>query len=267
MLSVVINAKNEQEVIKTCFESIKWADEIIVLLNDSSDSTEEIAKKYTKNIHKISGQDFAKVKNLGLERALGDWILFVDADERVTKSLKTEIQQLISNDDSSAYAISRINIFFGQKVNYGPYEKDWVIRLVKKEKAKSWVGSVHEHLEFDGNLGYTKNSFLHLTHRGVDHFVLKALEWSTIDAKLRFDANHPKMSGWRFFRIFITEIFNQGIRRKGFFGGTVGIIDSLLQSFSMFITYIRLWQMQQLKPIEQTYQDIDKKLIESDFEY
>ena len=72
------------------------------------------------------------------------------------------------------------------------------------------------------------------------------------------------MSGWRFLRIFVSEIFNQGIVRKGFFGGTVGVVDSILQSYSMFMSYVRLWEMQQ-KSLSEVYDEIDKKLIENNF--
>lgn len=266
MLSVVINTKNEERMIKTCLDSVKWADEIIVVLNNSTDGTEEIAKKYTDRIAKTNEQDFAKVKNLGLAEAKEEWVLFIDADERVLKPLEVEITNLIKTSDKTAFAISRKNIIFGTEVSYGPYKHDWVIRLVKKDKSKGWVGKVHEHLEFDGNLGYTKNSLLHLTHRDVDHFVLKALEWSNIDARLRLESHHPKMSSWRFLRIFITETFNQGVLRGGFFNGTVGMIDSLLQVFSMYITYVRLWELQQSEPLEKIYEEIDKKLKENNFE-
>jgi len=264
-VSVVINAKNEQAMIGVCLESVKWADEIVVVLNESTDETEKIARKYTDKIYKISGQDFSKVKNLGLEKVTSEWILFVDADERVLEPLKNEILELIENSDKSAFAISRKNIIFGKEVDYGPYKSDWVIRLVKKSKAKGWVGQVHEHLEFSGDLGYSKNSFLHLTHRNLDHFILKSLEWSNIDAKLRLDAGHPKMSRLRFLRIVVTESFNQLIKRKGLFAGDVGMIDGLLQVFSMYMTYVRLWELQQKEPLETTYQIIDEKLTASNF--
>lgn len=267
MLSIVINAKNEQDMIKICLESVKWADEIVVVLNDSTDKTEEIVRRYTDKVYKISGQDFAKVKNLGLEKASGDWVLFVDADERVLEPLRVEIQQIVEGSEKSAYAISRKNIIFGKEVSYGPYQHDWVIRLVKKNQSKGWVGKVHEHLEFSGELGYTKNSFLHLTHRDLDHFVLKALEWSYIDAQLRVDAKHPLMTKRRFIRILMTELHNQLIKRKGLFGGTVGTVDAILQAFSTFMTYVRLWQLQQKEPLEEVYREIDERLLRSNFQY
>lgn len=266
MLSIIVITKNEQDRIKTCLESIKWADEIIVVDNNSSDNTAEIAKKYTDKIYKVEFQDFASWRNFAAEKAKGDWLLFIDPDERVLKPLREELEAVVSFSDFSAYAISRKNIVFGKEVKYGPFWPDWVIRLIKKEDFEGWVGKVHEYPKFKGKLGYSKNSLLHLTHRNIDQIILKSLEWSKIDAKLRLDAHHPKMSGWRFVRILITELINQGILRKGFFNGTIGIMDSILQAFSLYMTYVRLWEMQQARPLNNIYNDIDEKLICNQFQ-
>lgn len=266
MISVVILTKNEEEMIKVCLESVKWCDEIIILDNGSEDKTLEIAKNYTnKIIHLKSETDYQKLRNTGMEKASHEWVLYVDADERVLAPLKDELLEISKTSNKSAFAISRINIIFGQTVSYGPYKKDWMIRFFKKDKFRSWVGKIHEYATFEGELGYTKNSLLHLTHRDIDHVVLKTLSWSKIYAQMLYDAKHPKMEGWRFFRILITEIFEQGIKRKGFFGSTVGVVDSLLQVFSQFFTYVRLWQMQQKTPIEKTYKEIDEKILENKF--
>ena len=264
-LSVVVITKNEEDRIKVCLESVKWADEIIVLDNRSDDTTLTIARKYTDKVFTVDLQDFAAWRNYALEKVSGDWVLFIDPDERVLEPLKKEIEVMISLSDYSAYAISRKNIIFGQDVKNGPFWPDWVIRLLKKEDFEGWVGKIHEYPKFKGKLGYSKNSFLHLTHRDLDQVVLKSLEWSKIDARLRFESNHPKMSGLRFIRILISELFNQLILRKGFFGGTVGVIDAILQTFSMFMSFVRLWQMQQSQPLDEIYDDIDKKLIDNNF--
>jgi glycosyltransferase involved in cell wall biosynthesis len=265
--SVVVICKNEQEMLKACLESVKWADEILVIDNGSTDKTSEIARNQGVRVIRFESDDFSKTRNKGMEEAKGEWVLYVDADERVLKPLHDEIRELVAGTGFSAFALSRINIIFGQKVNYGPYKKDWMIRLFKKSEFEGWVGKVHEYGKFKGELGYSKNSLLHLTHRDLDHFMQKALEWSKIDAKLRFDANHPKMTRLRFMRILMTESWNQLIKRKGLFAGTVGFVDSTLQIISFHITYIRLWQMQQPKPIDETYKEIDKKLLENRFEF
>lgn len=279
MLSVIILTKNEEKMIGACLESVKFADGIIVADNGSTDGTLDRVKSLESTHPSFGGrvkvvrfeeQDFASLRNKAMEKATGDWVLYVDADERVLESLREEILRLTSlaqDDEDSAYAISRRNIIFGKEIDYGPYKKDWVIRLFKKVNFENWTGKVHETPHFKGKLGYTKNSFLHLTHRSVDQFILKSLEWSKIDADLRLEAGHPKMSGWRFLRIFITEIWNQGFLRKGFFNGDIGIMDSILQAFSLYITYVRVWELQQEKPLEEVYEDIDKKLIENDFKY
>lgn len=264
-LSVVVLTFNDEKLIKACLESVKWADEIVVVDNGSTDQTLEIVQKFTDKILVIKELDYAVIRGKGLDKTTGDWVLYVDSDERVLEPLKNELLELINGEKYAAYAVSRRNIIFGQEVRYGPFWPDWVIRLVKREAYTGWVGRVHEYMQFKGELGYTKNSFLHLTHRDVDQIVLKSLMWSNIDAKLRLEANHPPMSGWRFLRIFTTEIFEQGIRRGGFFNGTVGVMDSLLQAFSLYITYVRLWQLQQKPTLDLKYQQIDQKLIESDF--
>ena len=267
MISVIVIAKNEEKMIKACLESVKWADEIIFFDNNSTDKTIEIAKKYTDKIFNFRELDYAQVKNDAFEKTKGEWVLYIDSDERVLEPLKNEILELIKSTDKSAYALSRRNIIFGQEVSYTSFWPDWIIRLVKRDSFISWKGKVHETLTFSGSLGYTKNSLLHLTHRNLDQVVIKSLNWSKIDAKLRLETNHPQMSSWRFLRIIFTEIFYQGIIRKGFFNGTVGTIDAILQAFSLFMTYVRLWQLQQQKPLDEVYTDIDKKLIESGFKY
>lgn len=267
MLTVIIIAKNEEGLIRVCLESVKWADELIVADNGSTDKTIDIAKEYTGKVFKFNHLDFATLRNKVIEKATGEWVLYVDPDERVLSDLRVEVNELIQSEDFSAFAISRRNIIFGSEERYGPFWPDWVVRLMKRSEFVTWVGEVHEYPKFKGNLGYTKNSLLHLTHRNINQVILKSLEWSKIDAKLRLKSGHPKMSGWRFLRILATEIFNQGILRKGFFNGTIGIMDSILQAFSLYVTYVRLWEMQQPKLLSDVYNEIDKSLIKKNFKY
>lgn len=265
-LSIVVITKNEQEMVENCLISCDFADEIVVIDNGSTDKTAEIAKKHKARVVRFESDDFSKSRNKGMEEAKGDWILYIDADERVLKPLREEILEIVAGSDISAFAISRKNIIFGQKVTYGPYEKDWVIRLFKRDKFETWVGRVHEYGKFTGKLEYLKNSLLHLTHRDLDHFMLKALEWSKIDANLRLEAKHPKMTKWRFFRILISQSFEELIKRRGLFGGTVGMIDSVLQISSFYMTYVRLWELQQKPLLYEKYREIDKELIDNEFE-
>lgn len=267
MISAIIIAKDEENMISTCLESVKWADEIVVVDNGSTDKTSQIAKKYTNKVYSWSGDGFSALRNYAISKSSGEWVLFVDTDERVLVPLRDEILKLVKDGNYSAYAISRRNIVFGVEQKYGPFWPDWVTRLIKKDAFQGYIGAVHEYPKINGKLGYTKNSLLHLTHRNIDHIVLKSLNWSVIDANLRLEANHPKMSGWRFIRVFILELISQCIKKKGFFSGTIGVMDSLLQTFSLVITYVRLWQLQQSKSREQVYMDLDNKLMSDGFIY
>lgn len=268
MITVIVIAKNEETMIQSALESVIWADEILVIDNGSSDNTVKIAQKFTNHIISTQLDDFAKIRDLAKAKAKGDWLLYVDADERVSADLKSEIIQIMQLTDAySAYAISRKNIIFGQEVRYNAFWPDWVVRLIKKDRLENWIGRVHEYPKFDGNLGYANNSFVHLTHRDVDQIVIKSLNWSKIDAQLRLEAMHPRINGLRLIRILCSELFNQGIVRRGFFNGTVGVMDALLQTFSLVITYIRLWQLQQKKSLDTTYREIDNKLSNNNFNF
>jgi hypothetical protein len=268
MLSVVIIARNEERLIKGCLESVKWADEIVVIDNGSTDKTLSIVNNYTERIYKTSANNFSEIRNMAINKVKGEWLLFVDADERVLKGLREEIQELISGSpNENAWAISRRNIVLGSEVRYAAFWPDYVIRLFKTHKLKGYRGDIHEQPQYEGELGYLKSSFLHLTHRDIDSMVLKSLSWANIDARLRFQAHHPKMNGLRFLRIILTEIWNQGVIRRGFFNGTVGTIDSLVQVFSMFLSYAKLWQLQRSEDLDQSYSKIDKELERSNFQY
>lgn len=279
MLSVVIIARNEASLIKACIDSVKWADEIIVVDNDSSDQTANVAREsgarvvsyvqdVVENFLDRTKLDFSDIRNVGLEASRGEWILYVDADERVLKPLREEIDKIIDGQTTTgAWAIPRKNIILGEEKRYAAFWPDYVIRFFKKTHLKGWHGRVHEQPIFEGRLEKFENFLLHLTHRDIDSMVMKSLEWAEVDAKLRLEAKHPKMTGARFLRIFLTEIWNQGILRRGFFNGSVGVIDSITQVFSLFISYVKLWQLQHHKKLAEIYKEIDQDLIKNGFNY
>lgn len=267
MISVVIITKNESAMIKTCLESVKWADEVIVADSGSTDDTIAIAKGYAKII-KVTGDSFSGWRNQALNQVKSDWILFVDADERVLKPLYDEIQEIINIENSqSAWAIPRRNVILGEEKSYAAFWPDYVIRLFKKDKLKGYKGEVHEQPEFTGDLGKLKNPFLHLTHRDIDSMVLKSLTWANIDAKLMLQVNHSKMTGTRFVKVFFSEFFSQLIIRGAIWGGTIGVIDGLLQVFSKYLSYVKLWQLQRKNKLAEAYQDIDQNLINNNFNF
>lgn len=257
-LTVVIIAKNEEKMIIDCLESVKkLADEIIVIDNGSIDQTIEIAEKYGARIFKINGTDFSRLRNEGLKEARGEWILYVDADERVTPELKDEILKYIKDDPSassgsSAFGLRRKNFYLGNH-EWPKIEK--LERLFKKEKLKGWYGDLHESPKFEGNLRELNGFLLHYTHRDLSSMLAKTIEWSSLEAQARFKAGHPRMALWRFPRVMLSAFYDSYIRDGGWKVGIVGLIESLYQAFSSFITYAKLWELQNSTVLRRTVEN------------
>jgi glycosyltransferase involved in cell wall biosynthesis len=245
-LSVVIIAKNEQDKIKECLESVSWADEIVLVDTGSTDKTNDIAKKHKARITIQMTGSYDTWRNKGLRETKGDWILYIDADERVPPPLRKEIIAKTRNQvsDFTAYAIPRRNFILGKEFKHGGEWPDYQKRLFLKKSLKSWKGKLHETPIYTGELGYLKKPLHHLKHDNLSDMVTKTNIWSEKEAKLLFNSNHPKMSWWRFLRIMITETFDRLVKKKGFMDGSEGIIYSFYQAWSKFITYGKLWEMQ-----------------------
>ena len=246
LLSAVIVAKNEEKNIKKLFKSISWVDEIVLVDNDSTDKTGQVAKKLGAKVYNYEGGTFSGRKDFAASKARGEWLLFIDADELVTAGLREEILNLIkyNKTEFSAYAIPRENIILGRVMKHGGWWPDYVIRLIKKDSLKSWKGILHEQPEFGGKLGYLKNPLVHEKHDDLSEMVKKTNEWSEIEAKLMFDADHPPMNIPRFVSAMLREFWLRMIRHKAFLDGTEGVIYATYQVYSRFLSYAKLWEMQ-----------------------
>lgn len=246
-LSVVVIARNEEKMIKDCLESAQpLADEIIVIDTGSADQTVEIAKKAGTKVFCLPFKkfEFAKWRDEGLKMAKNEWLFYLDADERMTPNLQKEIQSVLPQAKFAAYEIPRQNFYLGRPMHYGGSWPDYVKRLFKKEKLKSWRHELHEDPLVEGDFGRLENPLLHYTHRDLSSMMEKTREWSKIEAKLLFDSGHPPVTWWRILRPMVTEFWQRGIRLQGLRDGPVGLIEVIFQMFSRFITYARLWEMQ-----------------------
>ncbi len=140
-ITAVVLTKNEEEMIKDCLNSVSFCSEIIIIDSKSTDSTLEIAKKYHAKIFEDTSTDWSKKRNLGLKHASQDWILYIDADERVTSELKAEIITAITTEDKIAYSLKRKNFYLG-KHEWPQIES--FLRLFRKEKLLKWEEVLHE---------------------------------------------------------------------------------------------------------------------------
>lgn len=243
-ISGIIIAKNAENLIADCIDSLSFCEEIIVVDNRSEDRTKEIAEKMGAKVFVHKSHDFSEARNIGLKKASEEWVIYVDSDERVTKELASEIKSKVSLENFSAFTVKRKNFYLG---NYEwPYIEK-IERFFKKDKLAGWTGDLHESPVVQGSIGELDGYLLHYTHRDLTSMLEKTIAWSRIEAELRLNKGHPKMTWWRFPRVMLTAFFDFYIRQGGWRVGTVGLIESLYQSFSIFITYARLWEMQQEK--------------------
>lgn len=259
-ISGVVITKNAEGLIADCLDSLSFCNEIIVIDSDSDDRTREIAEKMGAKVFVFSSGDFSESRNFGLRKTSGKWILYVDADERIDEKLKKSITHLIVSSDRgqqlNGYFLKRKNFYFGfLKKNEWPYIEH-LERVFRKDSLEGWYGRLHESPKVKGNIGTLEGYLLHYTHRNLSSMVKKTIEWSKIEAELRYKSGHPKMTWWRFPRVMLTAFFDSYIRQGGWKIGVIGLIESMYQSFSIFITYARLWEMQEKLPARNATQSV-----------
>ncbi len=233
-------------MIEDCLKSVRFCDEVVVVDTGNTDNTNRLAKKHQAFIAFSSGNDYSHFRNDGLAAAHGDWILYVDADERVSESLAREIKKVVTEKEShlGVYEIPRQNVFLGRPMKFGGWGGDYVIRLFYRPFLKHWQFPLHEQPVFSGALSRLTNVLYHHSHRDLSSMLEKSLEFTSFEAQLRLDAHHPRMVWWRFFRVMLTEFWLRFVKLQAFRDGTEGVIDGLFQVYNTFIIYSRLWERQ-----------------------
>ncbi len=246
LLSAVLILKNESKMLQECLESLSFADEIVVIDTGSTDKTIEIAKKAkARVVSYLTGKNFSDWRNKGLSEAQGEWIFYIDADERVTAKLRQEILSSIQSDTFSWFVIPRSNKIFGKEFRHGGWWPDYVKRLYKRKSLKKWTGVLHEEPVVEGEMGYLSSPLTHIKHETVFEMMEKTNQWSDYEAKLMFDAKHPPMTVLRFFSAMWREFFYRMIRKLGFLDGREGVSMAMYQVYSRFVSYAKLWELQQ----------------------
>jgi len=255
---------DEKDYLETCLKSVSFADEIVVINNGANEETVKIAQKYSKKIFDCPDKSFAARHNFGAEKATSDWLLFIDADERVSIKLQKEIKKLLEENSADVAEINRVNFYLGKKFRFGDRYPDWVKRLFKKSSLKGWTGEIHETSQSVGKTVQLSAPLYHFTHRNIFTMVEKTINFSEHEAKLRMNVNHPPVVWWRLVRVFLSEFFHRVFILQGWREGTQGWIDGIFQAFSLFIVYARLWEMQQKPSLEEKYKEYDKKILQGD---
>jgi len=250
-LSLVIATYNEEENIGDCIKSAKdIADEIIIIDGSSCDKTAEIAKDLGAKVFVVSNkQMFHKNKQLGLEKAGGEWILQLDADERVSKKLREEIYEITKVQGSGfkvqGYYIPRRNLFLGRFLKKGGQYPDYVIRLVRNGKARFPCKSVHEQIKVEGEVGYLKNDLIHLAVPNFSKYLQNANRYTTLTAD-KYKMEKLSLNLFNklkyLFLLPLATFLKLFVRHRGFIDGFPGFVFALFSGLHHSIAFIKYWE-------------------------
>ncbi len=248
-ISAVITTFNEERKIEDCLKSVRQlADEIILVDGSSTDDTVKIAKKYTSKIYIRENNPMLNVnKNYGFMKATNEWILSLDADERVTLELAKEIKEILKSpvlslkSDLNGYYVPRRNFIFGRWIKHAGWYPDYQLRLFKRGKGRFEEKHVHEMLNVEGKTGHLKSDILHLNYENVSQFLKKLLLYTQNEAEQLLGSGY--IFDWRdCLRMPFKEFLSRFFARKGYKDGLHGLVLSLLMAFYHLIVFTVIWE-------------------------
>ncbi len=242
-ISAVVITKNEENNVKGCLETLKWADEIVIIDSGSTDRTREIAAGFTEKIFTTSSDVFSEKRTISFDKTSNDWILFLDADERITPELQNEILSLKTKEGVYGYRLNRRNYCFGQWLKHSGVYPDKHIRLFNKIFASISPRIVHEGVEIKGNVGELSNDFIHFSYRDMTHMMDKINLYSTLEARENFEKN-KQISKIGVFTHAISAFLRVYISRKGFKDGRGGFFISFCYAMVNFLSLLKLLKLQ-----------------------
>lgn len=247
-ISVVINTRNEAENLNKCLHSIKdFVDEIIIVDMHSTDNTLEIAKNYGAKVFSYRPMKFVEpARNFAISKATGRWILLLDPDEHLNKTLKRELKKISQRSDVDYVSIPRKNIILGKWFRHSNWWPDYLIRFFRRGHV-TWNKEIHSQPTTKGNglnlLDSEKLAIRHHNYTSISQFVHRALRYSSIQAE-ELHKNQYKLKTSDFILKPIQEFNSRFYSGQGYKDGLHGLIFSVLQAFAIALIYIKLWEIE-----------------------
>lgn len=236
--------RDEAEMLRACLETVTWADEIVIVDAGSSDATVSIAREFTDRVYvEADWRGFGVQRQRAQSYATGDWILVIDADERVTPELRRSIESVVAADDRTvAGAVSRLSHCFGRAIRHGGWYPDRVVRLYPRERAGYGDAVLHESVVLPAGMSVERlaGDLVHHPYRDLHHYLAKsaryAMVWAGAPERVRRRAGLGRAIGHgaaTFIRMYVL--------RAGFLDGRAGLLLALLSAHSTFVKYAELW--------------------------
>lgn len=238
-LSVIIPTFNEEAYLESGIRSVRFADEIIVIDSFSTDHTPEIAQKYASVFLQRKFDNFSNQKNHALAHATCDWVLFLDADERITYPLQLEIKKAMNEGKHQGYKLNFPHFYMNRFLYH---HSSNVLRLVQREGTK-YTGLVHEKLQVNGSIGTLKNPVLHFTYKGLEHYIQKRESYAWFQAE-QLQKKGKKANLFLLFFKPSWRFFSSYVLKGGFKDGIPGLSISAINAYGVFQRYAKLILLQ-----------------------
>ena len=267
-ISAVINTRNEERNIRYCLETLQWCDEIIVVDMESEDKTVEIAKEYTDKIFnhpKVLAFDIAR--KYAVEKATGDWILLIDADEMVPKSLALILKEIALKNQVDIVEISFRHYIMGEWIRHSGWGYTPLPRFFKRGKIVFYE-TIHNYMKkTDSAITFrvepqNENYLFHFNYTDSTHFIEKLNRYTSIEA-CQFYEQEVRFSYCRLIKAAVLEFYSRFIEMRGYKDGFRGFALSLMMSFYRVLSYIKLWEKYEYKeePVKEKYDKIKLELL------
>ena len=244
-LSVTIITLNEEANIRRTLESVRWADEIVVLDSGSADRTVAICREFTDKVFHQEWLGFGMQKNAAIDRAAGDWVLSLDGDEPVEAELAVEIRRIIASPDAcDGYRIPRKTFFLGKWVKHGGWYPDYNLRLFRQGKGSFEERAVHEAVKVSGTIGSTRHAILHHAYPELTSYMAAMNRYSSlaVDVMEEKGISSAKTSWVNIvFRPVLTFLLKY-VFRLGFLDGKHGLVLNLFHAWYVFAKYAKAWE-------------------------
>jgi glycosyltransferase involved in cell wall biosynthesis len=243
-LSVIVITKNEERNIRECLDGVRWADEIVVVDGGSTDGTVDAAKAFTSKVYVRPWEGYGPAKNFALSQCTSEWILWLDADERVTEDLKRELQSIVRSEDRRfvAYEVPRRANFLGRWINHCGWYPGYVTRIFRRGNGTFTETKVHESLKVEGGTGRLKSDLLHYTDPNLFHYFEKFNRYTTLAAAdLRQESRQFRLAQLIFRPLW--QFIRMNFVKRGFLDGVQGFILCVLSSVYVFTKYAKFWEL------------------------
>jgi glycosyltransferase involved in cell wall biosynthesis len=247
-LSVVIITRNEAEAIRDCLESVRFADQIVVLDSGSGDGTPDICRSLGAEVFE-GGEwpGFGPQKNRAIARATGDWVLSLDADERVTPELRAEIERALAAPEADAYRVPRLSRYLTRYMRHSGWHPDYVTRLFRRGRARFSDDLVHERLIVDGSVATLGSPLLHEAFTSAEEVLEKVNRYSSAGARMAAErgrrgslAGAVLRGAWTFFRTYVLK--------AGFLDGREGFMLAVSNAEGTYYRHVKLMLLNEKRP-------------------